>query len=248
MKKLALTIICALATASAAFAQGYVNWSIAANSITAQTNSTVYSPLFGGGSTGGGAIGSTANGGTSGLHYMYELLYQSFSGSLATDTHVWDGTWHDTGLGATNSFTASRLVAITAGNQYMQVLQPSNLGWATGTTNSIVLVGWSTTLGSSWADVSNKCVLAAANPNHFFTVAGDPQNSILAFFGESTFGYINPSLQSPGPNVFNTGATPNGLPIYSLNTQLYEVPIPEPATFALIGLGGLSLLLFRRRK
>jgi hypothetical protein len=248
MKKLALTIICGLAVTGAAFAQGYVNWATTYTYITAQTNSTVYSPLFGGGSTGGGAIGSTANGATSGLHYMYELLYQSFTGSIATDTHVWDGTWHDTGLGATNSSTASRLNAITAGSAYMQVLQPTQSGWAFGTTNSIILVGWSTTLGTSWADVSNKCVLAAANPNHFFTIAGDPQNTILAFFGETPFGYINPSVGSPGPNVFNTGATPNGLPIYSLNTQLYEVPIPEPATFALIGLGGLSLLLFRRRK
>jgi hypothetical protein len=30
--------------------------------------------------------------------------------------------------------------------------------------------------------------------------------------------------------------------------NLYLVPVPEPATFALIGLGGLSLLLFRRRQ
>jgi hypothetical protein len=29
---------------------------------------------------------------------------------------------------------------------------------------------------------------------------------------------------------------------------LFAVPVPEPATMALAGLGGLSLLLFRRRK
>lgn len=248
MKKLALTIICALATAGAAFAQGYVSWSTPAGSITAQTNSTVYSPLFGGGSTGGGAIGVTANGASSGLHYMYELLYQAQSGYqvLATDTHVWDGTWFDTGLAATNSFTASRLApAGMSGDQ--QMLYPSATGWAAGTTNSIVLVGWSTTLGTSWLQVSNECVLAYANPNKFFTVAGDPQNSILCFFGISTFGYVNPNVKSPGASVFGA-VNGNGMPIISLLTPLYEVPIPEPATFALVGLGGLSLLLFRRRK
>jgi hypothetical protein len=29
---------------------------------------------------------------------------------------------------------------------------------------------------------------------------------------------------------------------------MYEIPIPEPTTMALAGLGGLSLLLFSRRK
>jgi hypothetical protein len=238
MKKLALTIICGLAVTGAAFGQGTVNWSTPAGSITAQTNSTVYSPLFGGGSTSGGVIGVTANGATSGLHYMYELLYQSFSGSLATDKNVWDGTWKDAGFTATNSFTASRLAPINGNGA---AVAP----WANGVTNSIVMVGWSTTLGTSWVDVSNLCVQAAANPSHNFTIAG----SSLAFFGESAFGYINPNLApASGAALFNTVPTVNGLPILSLNMQLYQVPVPEPATFALVGLGGLSLLLFRRRK
>jgi PEP-CTERM motif len=244
MKKLALTIICALAT-TGAFAQGWVSWSTPNASITGQTNSTVYSPLFGGGATSGGAIGNTANNAATGLIYDYELLYQPWSGSITTDTHVWDGTWKDTGLGATNTFNGRLSASGSSGNIDLS----GTIGWSNPTTNNLVLVGWSATLGTSWAVVSNECVLAAANPNHYFTVAGNQQNNPLCFFGESSFGYIKPASATPGNTAFGLGTFgATGLPIFSLNTQLYEVPIPEPATFAMVGLGGLSLLLFRRRK
>jgi hypothetical protein len=176
--------------------------------------------------------------------YDYELLYSPWTGSIATDAHVWDGTWKDTGLGATNTYNGRLQASGASGNIDLS----STIGWSNPTTNNLVLVGWSATLGTSWVQVSNECVLASANPNHYFTIAGDQQNQILCFFGESTFGYLKPNSATPGATIFGTSAGANGLPILSLNTQLYEVPIPEPVTFALVGLGGLSLLLFRRRK
>jgi hypothetical protein len=76
--------------------------------------------------------------------------------------------------------------------------------------------------------------------------------SQMAFFGETAFGYINPLAGSPGIAITQNNGTPGafGLGIFSLDTQLYQLPIdiPEPATMALAGLGGLSLLLFHRRK
>jgi hypothetical protein len=235
MKKIVLTSVCALAMTGAALAQGNVNWgSISAAAMTAQTNSTAYSPLFGGGSTGNGAVGGTQGSASLGTGFYYELLYTSYSGSqLATPTTLASlSTWSDAGLGASNNtVTASRLVPMNP-NSGAQV------PWSPGVTNSIMLVGWSANLGTTWGAVSNVlsnwATLGIAN----------------AFFGESTTGYITTlsTATSPGATVFGTAATAQGLPINSLLTQLYLVPVPEPGTIALATLGGLSMLALRRRK
>jgi hypothetical protein len=231
MKKLALTTVCALAMTGAAFAQGLVNWgSISFGSMTAQTNSTAISPLFGGGATGGGAIGAAGGSASLGTGFYYELLYTTYSGSQATIPSLAALlTWQDTGLSATNQNTAGRLTPINPNSS-------ATVPWAAGTTDSIVLVGWSANLGTTWGAVSN--VLATWN------------NTVPdAFFGVTPTGYITGSTApAPGATLFNNSATANGLPISGLNTQLYALPVPEPATMALAGLGGLSLLLFRRQR
>jgi hypothetical protein len=232
MKKLTLTIVCALAATGAAFAQGNVDWlGINPFAMTAQTNMTQASPLFGGGLTGTGTIGAAGGNASLGTGFYYELLYNTaFSGSqvAAPTTLAQLATWQDTGLTATNSYVAGRL-AVVNGNTGAQV------PWSPGTTNNIMLVGWSANLGTSWLSVSNKL----ANGNVFSTP--------YAFFGESATGYISPFSYIPGAPVFGIAPGAEGLPIFSLNTQLY-ILVPEPGTIALAGLGGLSLLLFRRRK
>jgi hypothetical protein len=73
----------------------------------------------------------------------------------------------------------------------------------------------------------------------------------VGLFGETAFGTVNPAASAPGNPIFASSSTPlvSGTPIFSLNTPMYElVPVPEPATLALAGLGGLSMLLFRRQR
>jgi len=246
MKKLALTIVCAVTMTGATFAQGTVSWSGFGAFLIAQTNSSVSTIIPGGTQTGGtpgyGAINNA---------YYYELLYNtSFTGSQAanpTYAQLFGGTWLDTGLQAING----------PGQNGRIVGNPANTGanlpatWNNGTTNNIILVGWSADLGTSWGGVSN--ILAAANSGNQALL-----NAQLAgqagFFGVSVAGYLNPfpSGSNPGATVFQSVANPNGLPINSGAAnpmQMYSLTVvPEPATMALMGLGGLSLLLFRRSR
>jgi len=240
MKKLVLTTVCALAVTGPAFAQGNVAWNlITPAAMTADTNSTAYSPLMGGGSAVGGAVGLT---GTAYAGFDYELLYTTYSGTQATITTLASLlAWNDTGLSATNASSAGHLVPV-AGTTAAQV------PWSPGTTDSIVLVGWSADLGASWASVSNILAAAAAGNNA-------PLQAQLAgnqgFLGISTTGFTTTFATSvnPGASLFGTAPIANqGTPIFSLNTPLYLVPVPEPTTLALAGLGGLSLLLFRRQR
>ena len=226
---------------SAAFAQGTVNWSaISFVAMTAQTNTTGSGPLFGGLSYGGGTIGNAGGSAAGGTGFYFELLYAPYTGVQAPEPTSLAAllSWSDTGLEASNANTAGRLAPI---NPNAGVIVP----WSPGTTDSIMMVGWSANMGSSWSAVE------AILENGF----APPPNACL---GVSATGYITTlgTTVSPGSTVFGTGPTAQGLPIFSLNTQLYAMPLdysppppptPEPGTLALAGLGGLSLFLFRRR-
>jgi hypothetical protein len=229
MKKLALTIVCLSALTGVVFAQGSVNWStISAAAMTAQTNSSQFSPLFGGGS-GAGPSGdiSVAGGG-----FYFQLLFNTtlVRSTNANPTTLAElATWQDAGLSATNSTAqAGKLVPINGTTQ-------ATVPWAAGVTNNIMLVGWSANLGTTWSAVSTKL----QNWDWFYP---------SAYFGMSRTGWISPNNFNPGATMFGLAQTSAGMPISSLNMQLYFLPIPEPGTMALAGLGGLILLMFRRRK
>ena len=110
MKKLVLTTVCALAMAGAAFAQGNVNWAVPFSAYTSQTNSTQYSPLFGGAATGAGAIGNTISSTTAPLAFYYELLYLGGAQRAAPTTLAGLSAWLDAGIGGINSGTGRAAV------------------------------------------------------------------------------------------------------------------------------------------
>jgi len=249
MKKLVLTIGCSLAVGGSVFAQGTINSSAPGSSFTVQTNSTAYSFIMGGGSTGGGAVaisGSAAN-------LYYEMLYSTtpFNGSSIAQPNstgaLFGGTWQDVGLTYTNlSGTTGRLAPVVANGQYSTPAGMGAGGVGTGQTNYVMLVGWSANLGTSWSVVSNELATGS-----WATVLG----SNTGFFGESATGFFVANTGNPGVNPFGTGASANGSVLGNyLNggnpMQLTELvnAVPEPSTMALAGLGGLSMLLFRRKK
>jgi len=256
MKKLVLTSICVLAMAGVTFAQGLINWNTApGGNFIVQTNATAYSPLFGGGSA-SGTQGSTSQ--ASGLYY-YTLLYgsQNTTGTQVANPSTVSsliGGWNTTGLTATNGATANGRIA------YVNPQSSATLPWGGNTdvggqSNNIAIVGWSASLGllgnglETWQNVSN--VLANWNTGGLFT----PVNGQNYFFGMSATGFFVGNDSPSAGASWNAAAantfTANGLLLSQASgnaMQLFLLPVPEPATIALAGLSGLSLLLFRRRK
>jgi len=225
MKKLVLTSAIALALTGAAFAQGTVNWvTLSPAALTFTTNTTTSSYLSSSG------VGSLQNG-TTGLttavagSFYYELLYNTAGTAQSAPTTLAGlQGWADAGVEAENN--AGSAGKTTTINSSTDATVPF-----TGT-ESIMLVGWSANLGTTWS--------AALSALENKTWSG------VALFGETSTGYIAPFAAgtSPGATLFG----PSTGEIDSLNTPLYEVATPEPTTLALSALGGLSLLAFRRKK
>ena len=229
MKKLVITLALA-GLMSTAYGQGYVAF-VNAASTDVYTNST---QTIWGVATGGGGSALTptaANGGS----FYYALLMQSYSGSGGTVssslTSIAANGWLATGLFGTPGIAAGRL---GGGN-------PANAlsGDTIGVGNQFFVLGWSGNVapGTLAGLATVEADLALGSTFSGWTLSTGTQG----FLGVSAVG-TGVGQPNTGPELLYTAGGITGF------MPLYLVPVPEPATFALIGLGGLSLLLFRRRQ
>jgi len=180
--------------------------------------------------------------------YYYALLLAPYGGATPTQ-NPFDSAWRFSGVMATNtsSFAAGgiRGPGGAAGVAVAGWGAPVGPTYDTGTEMYFMIVGWSSNLGANWNEFSSALGVGLLDSG---------------FYGLSPVGYGysggGPYVLPP-PSLF--GATPampaglqagfflNGFTISAVSAG-FAVPIPEPGTLVLAGLGGLSLLAFRRKK
>jgi len=232
MKKLAATL-CLTALATAAFAQGTVNTLNGANT-NFRTNSLAT----------GGTSGNTANAATAPLGYLFEVLtapstITSVDSSLQA---LLSGPWSDTGLQLTNN--AGIAGRVNAGSGV------SVGSWQAGVSQSFIVVGWSASEGTTWASVAAKlsgATLTGTSGQQYWT-GGSLVNG--GFVGASTIqaGVAGGGSSGlPAFSLFGSAGGTQGTPITTAS-DLWVVNVPEPTSFALVGLGSAALMIFRRRK
>jgi hypothetical protein len=105
-------------------------------------------------------------------------------------------------------------------------------GWAAGQTRAFYVAGWSANLGKTYDPAWMSPTYAG--PSGFFGMSPiAPRGVAGGFDGTATL----PSL-----NLFG------GAQGIAAGFNMTVIPIPEPTSFALAGLGAAAMLIFRRRK
>jgi len=233
MKKLLLTTGALVAGATLAFAQGTI--------VLYNTGAIVTTN----GVTPGGATGS----------YIFEVLdmtqaaWSALSSAqqaaaynlIANPSAV--ALWSDTTVSGENSslHAGGILGSISGGQTAANWGAPSGTAYSTGAIDYYTIVGWSANEGTGWATVVDEL-----NGSTAWNVMGAG-----GWFGQTTTPAYN-YAGGGGPPALTavsvwTTSTFTGLAGSGGLTGLNLSPIPEPSTMVLAGLGGLSLLLFRRR-
>jgi hypothetical protein len=185
------------------------------------TNSTYYAPGYP--STTGATSGFTSGSGA-GLYYF--ILLEATSTTSVDSGNPFGPDWnvvtYQTGGIAygTNNIIAGSVMGLGLSGGFASDLNP-------GISYDDMVVGWSGSLGTSWSQIE------AQAETFSFSASG--------YLGYSNVGTIIPT-SAPAPPagiIGGSSAQPGQIVLYQIE--------PEPATLSLFGLGGLSILLLRRR-
>jgi hypothetical protein len=171
------------------------------------------------------AVGGAQTGKTAVAGSYYFAMFVAPTGTASNPGLV--GWTPIPGVG-TNTATAGRF----NGNDGLGLVVP---GYDAGATANFMVAGWSANLGRTWGEVSS-WYQASQSP------AGVP---ITGWFGMSreAKNMVVGGGAIPVPVLFGVSADQaTGFTLGRID------PIPEPASFALAGLGAAALLIFRRRK
>jgi hypothetical protein len=220
MEKLLLTLGAVLGISAGAFAQG---------SLLIQDNAT---PDFGGVNI----VSTNANDAALADYYNGSMIIEIFAvqnSSLSVLQADQSGLLNDAG----NIYEALPLLAIDG---YTQQTINGATSLNVSVSGGAFQVGRPATIGSS----STLTTSAVGQVNTDYVLYGGATIAGLSYFGILA---LNPSVS--GAAAPGTPANMNTIwPGSSSQAFNLLVPIPEPSTLALAGLGGLSILFLRRRK
>jgi hypothetical protein len=246
MKKLTLIAVAATMVSLGAYGQGLINF----NNSAGATSHISVNTTTGGAATGQFGAGLANNfyfalfysttattvtgqgaaafkpilGDNLGSSYVWNDTNWHFAGGTGAQTYNDNGTVFTSNGYAVSTASAGRVLAMLGTTEAVAGLSPA------GATAQFVVVGWSSNIGTTWGAVQN-------------WLASPVTETGSIYLGESSVGAPNVSGDN-NLNAANTILAATVTPAFVLGIA----NVPEPSTMALAALGGLSLLLFRRRQ
>jgi hypothetical protein len=174
--------------------------------------------------------------------FLFEVLYSSdttLTGSANNILGAINGGSNNIALWTDSTVSGNNGTGL-GGGKIVSGSSVAATGWTVpgvvyDNARAVIVVGWSASYGANWTTVASLIQGAGLSAGGFFGTSAVG----LSYAGGGSSGL-------PAVNVFAGGGAGGIIPNTFLLNQV--TIIPEPTTMALAGLGGLSLLLFRRRK